>query len=101
MRESKKFEPIITVSEESLGLLSIGRSNFIDVPIDSEIVDCLPQPYESFDKTILVFPAKECPEWVFFRENEKSGLIIGRRIMNIMAYKKEDGSEFIRIRLKK
>ena len=101
MKENKKMEPMITVSDKVLGMLSIGMLYFIDVPIDSEIVDYLPPPYESSDHTILVFPAEECPEWVFFKSEGKKSPIIGRKIMNVMAYKEEDGSEYIRIRFKK
>lgn len=90
------------VSEEELAKLAIGELNMITRSMEDsdDLLDFLPPALESADHTILVFPANECPDWIAFKANGVRP-IVQRRLLNIMAYKMEDGSEILKIRLRK
>lgn len=98
--KNKQLEPLIIVSQEKLEMLSVGALHFIEIPLDEYIIGFLPPPYESADHTMLVFPAKECPEWIYFKVEGTKAPIIGRKILNAIAYKLENGNEIIKIHLK-
>lgn len=76
-----------------------GNEHLYTMPVTEHNLSLFPAPYEDASGTILVFPASECPKHIVFKE--KYGVLsFEREIVNVMAYKEEDGSEIIKVRLK-
>lgn len=90
--------PEFIVTDEQFEGLANGQSHLYTMPLDENSFNILPPAYESADHTILVFPARECPDTFSFKT--KDGRRCERKVMNIMAYKLDDGTEIIKVRLK-
>ena len=99
MKDLRKTKPNFLVSEEEFAGLRDGSSHLFTMPLNEKNLRCLPQAYEDATGTILIFPKKECPKVFSFRTKKSRGSCT-REVVNIMAYKMEDGSEIIKVRLK-
>lgn len=98
-KDYRKLRPLFDVPEDKFTALRDRNSHLFETPLTKAVLKYLPPAYESSVGTILVFPSKECPKGVRFRSKE-SKEICSRDVLNIMAYKMEDGSEIIKVRLK-
>lgn len=90
--------PSILVTDEEFAALSDGTSHLYTMPLTKKNIRMLPKAYEDATGTVLIFPMKESPKVFSFRT--KGGAFCRRNVQNIMAYKMEDGSEIIKVRLK-
>lgn len=99
MKDHRKTKPSILVSDEEFAGLKDGTSHLFTMPLNEKNLKHLPQAYEDATGTVLIFPKKECPAEFSFRTKTSRGSVT-REVVNIMAYKMEDGSEIIKVRLK-
>lgn len=99
MKDLRKRKPSIIVSEETLQGLKVGTIHLVEMPFTAKCLKFLPKGYPITDGRILVFPSKECPEVFSFRTKNHTETV-HRETMNIMAYKNDDGSETLKIRLR-
>ena len=99
MKAPRKTKPSILVSDEVFAELRDGTSRLFTMPLNEKNLRFLPQAYEDATGTVLIFPKKECPKEFSFRTKTSRGSCT-REVVNIMAYKMEDGSEIIKVRLK-
>jgi len=90
--------PSILVTNEEFAPLSDGTSHLYTMPLNRKNLRYLPQAYEDATGTVLIFPMRESPKEFQFRT--KGGDFCRRKVQNIMAYKMDDGSEIIKVRLK-
>ena len=95
----KKIKPTFVVPPEEFAALRDGTSHLFQIPLTVENLSFLPPAYEDATGTMLIFPVKECPEEFRFR-TEGSRKIVKRKVVNVIAYKEDDGSEIIKVRLK-
>lgn len=95
----KKSKPSFLVSDDEFVGLKDGTSHLFTMPLNEKNLKFLPQAYEDCTGTVLIFPMNECPREFSFR-TKKSRESCTREVQNIMAYKMEDGSEIIKVRLK-
>lgn len=98
MKDLRKTKPSILVSDEEFKAIREG-SHVFTMPLNEKNLRFLPQAYADATGTVLIFPKKECPREFSFRTKTSRGSCT-REVMNIMAYKMEDGSEIIKIHLK-
>ena len=99
MKDLRKTRPSILVSDEVFASIKDGTSHLFEMPLNEKNLRFLPQAYEDATGTVLVFPKNECPKEFSFRTKTSRGSVT-REVVNIMAYKMEDGSEIIKIRLR-
>lgn len=99
MKDLRKTKPSILVSDEVFAGLKDGSSHLFTMPLNEKNLKFLPKAYEDATGTVLIFPKKECPPAFSFRTKTSRGSVT-REVVNIMAYKMEDGSEIIKVRLK-
>lgn len=99
MKDLRKTKPNFLVSDEEFAGLRDGSSHLFTMPLNEKNLRFLPPAYEDATGTILIFPKKESPREFLFR-TKRNGEICTREVVNIMAYKMEDGSEIIKVRLK-
>lgn len=99
MKNLRNDKPNILVSDEEFVSLRDGTSHLYTMPLNEKNLRFLPPAYEDATGTVLIFPKKECPKEFAFRTKKSRGTCT-REVMNIMAYKMEDGSEIIKVRLK-
>ena len=99
MKDLRKTKPNFLVSDEEFAGLRDGTSHLYTMPLNEKNLRFLPQAYADATGTVLIFPKKECPKEFSFRTKTSRGSVT-REVMNIMAYKMEDGSEIIKVRLK-
>lgn len=99
MKDLRKTKPSFLVSDEEFAALRDGTSHLFTMPLNEKNLRCLPRAYADATGTVLIFPKKECPKEFSFRTNKSRGSVT-REVVNIMAYKMEDGSEIIKVRLK-
>lgn len=99
MKDLRKTKPNFLVSDEEFAGLRDGSSHLFTMPLNEKNLRFLPPAYEDVTGTILIFPKKESPREFSFR-TKKKGETCTREVVNIMAYKMEDGSEVIKVRLK-
>lgn len=99
IKDYRKLRPSFLVPMEKFVALRDHDSHLFETPLNKAILRFLPPAYESSVGTILVFPSKECPKTFRFRVRE-SDETCSREVMSIMAYKEEDGSEIVKVRLK-
>lgn len=99
MKDLRKTKPNFLVSDEEYVKLRDGSSHLFTMPLNEKNLRFLPQAYEDATGTVLIFPKKECPKEFSFRTKTSRGSC-SREVVNIMAYKMEDGSEIIKVRLK-
>ena len=98
MKDLTKLKPGFLVSDEEFKALKDGTSHLFTIPLNKKNIQFLPLAYEDTTGTVLVFPMDESPKVFRFRTKGKESC--EREAVNIMAYKQEDGSEIIKIRLK-
>jgi len=99
MKDLRKTKPSFLVSDEVFAGLRDGTSHLFTMPLNEKNLRCLPKAYADVTNTVLIFPKKECPKEFSFRTKTSRGSVT-REVVNIMAYKQEDGSEIIKVRLK-
>lgn len=99
MKDLRKTVPSILVTEEEFASLREPTTHLYKMPLNKKNLRILPKAYADATGTILIFPVKECPKTFSFR-TKTSKETVRREVMNIMAYKQEDGSEIIKVRLK-
>lgn len=99
MKDLRKSRPNFLVSEEEFAGLRDGTTRVFTMPLNEKNLSFLPKAYEDAVGTILIFPKKECPREFSFRTKKSRGSCV-REVVNIMAYKMDDGSEIIKVRLK-
>lgn len=99
MKDLRKTIPSILVSEEEFASLCDPQTHLYKMPLNEKNLRILPKAYPDATGTILIFPVKDCPKQLSFRTRE-SKLTVRRDVLNIMAYKMEDGSEIIKVRMK-
>ena len=99
MKDYRNLRPSFLVPMEKFIALRDRNSHVFETPLTKNVLKYLPPAYESAVGTILVFPSKECPKKFYFRTKECKEKC-SRDVMNIMAYKLEDGSEIIKVRFK-
>ena len=97
--KNPRNRPSILVTDEEFASLRDGTSHAYTMPLNEKNLRFLPKAYADATGTILIFPKKECPKEFSFR-TKKGKETCTREVMNIMAYKMEDGSEIIKVRLK-
>ena len=97
--KNPRNNPSFLVSDEEFAGLRDGSSHLFTMPLNEKNLRCLPKAYEDATGTVLIFPKKECPKTFSFR-TKKGKETCSREVVNIMAYKMEDGSEIIKVRLK-
>ena len=98
MKDLRKSKPSILVSDEEFASIRDGAHTYT-MPLNEKNLRFLPKAYEDATGTILIFPKKECPREFSFRSKRSRGSCT-REVVNVMAYKMEDGSEIIKIHLK-
>ena len=91
-------KPTFLVSSEEFNALSDGTAHLFTMPLNKKNLRFLPAAYADSTGTVLIFPARECPKELRFKT--KDGGFCKREVLNIMAYKENDGSEIIKVRLK-
>ena len=99
MKDLRKTKPSFLVSDEEFIGLRDGTSHLFTRPLNEKNLRFLPPAYEDATGTVLIFPKKECPKEFSFRTKTSRGSCT-REVVNVMAYKMEDGSEIIKVRLK-
>ena len=99
MKDLRKTKPSFLVSDEEFIGLRDGTSHLFTMPLNEKNLRFLPPAYEDAPGTVLIFPKKECPKEFSFRTKTSRGSCT-REVVNVMAYKMEDGSEIIKVRLK-
>lgn len=99
MKDLRKTKPSFIVSPEEFAELRDGTSHLFKMPLNKKNLRFLPPAYEDATHTILIFPTRECPSEFSFRTKEGKETC-RREVVNVMAYKEEDGSEIIKVRLK-
>lgn len=90
--------PNFIVDMEVFDGLRDGSSHLFTMPLNKKNLRFLPKAYADTTNTILIFPKSECPKEFSFQTMD--GQTCVRQVVNIMAYKQEDGSEIIKVRLK-
>jgi len=95
----KKIRPTFTVPPEEFAALRDGTSHLFTMPLTVENLSFLPKAYEDATGMMLIFPVRECPKEFLFR-TEGIRKAVRRKVVNIIAYKENDGSEIIKVRLK-
>jgi hypothetical protein len=98
MKDLRKSKPNILVSDEEFASIRDGAHTYT-MPLNEKNLRFLPKAYADATGTILIFPKKECPREFSFRSKRSRGSCT-REVVNVMAYKMEDGSEIIKIHLK-
>jgi len=98
MKDLRKSKPSILVSDEEFASIRDGAHTYT-MPLNEKNLRFLPKAYADATGKILIFPKKECPREFSFRSKKSRGSCT-REVVNIMAYKMEDGSEIIKIHLK-
>lgn len=99
MKDLRKTKPSFLVSDEEFIGLRDGTSHLFTMPLNEKNLRFLPPAYEDATGTVLIFPKRECPKEFSFRTKTSRGSCT-REVVNVMAYKMEDGSEIIKVRLK-
>ena len=97
MKDLRKTVPSILVTEEEFASLCEPTTHLYKMPLNKKNLRILPKAYADATGTILIFPVKECPKTFRTKTSKET---VRREVMNIMAYKQEDGSEIIKVRLK-
>lgn len=88
----------VLVTDEEFAAIKDGAHLFT-MPLNEKNLRLFPKAYEDATGTVLIFPRKECPDELSFRTKAGKRPCI-REVVNVMAYKMEDGSEVIKIRMK-
>jgi len=95
----RKISPTFVVPQEEFNALRDGTSHLFQMPLTVQNLSFLPQAYEDATGMMLVFPVNECPKEFRFRTKD-SRKTVKRKVVNIIAYKEDDGSEIIKVRLR-
>jgi len=99
MKDLRKTTPSFLVPPEEFTALRDGTTHVFKMPLNKKNLRFLPKAYEDAVGTMLIFPRRECPnEFSFHTRGSRE--TCRREVMNVIAYKEEDGSEIIKVRLK-